>query len=181
GADREAGEVIFAGRIHARHLGRLAADQRTARVAAGLRDALEHRLGDPGFELARREIIEKKQRLCALNDEIVDAHRDQVDADRVVPAGVLRDLELGADAVGRRDQDRIGETRRLEIEQCAEAAKARRRPGASGGAGQWLDRLDQGVAGVDVDTRRPVVLARILARFRSLGHYTRAAPSWRRA
>ena len=169
GADRETGEVVFARRIHARHLRRLAADQRAARVAAGLRDAFQHRLGDPGFEFARREIIEKKQRLSALNDEIVDAHRDEVDADRVVPAGGLRDLELGADAVGGRDQDRIGETRRLEVEQRAEAAEARRRAGAGGGAGQRLDRLDQGIAGIDVDARRPVVLARILARFRGFG------------
>src|SRR6185312_12985808 len=181
GADRETGEIVFARRVHARHLRRLAADQGAAGVAAGLRHALEHRLRDPGFEFARCEIIEKKQRLSALNDEVVDAHRDEVDADRVVTAGVLRDLQLGADAVRGRNQNRIGEARRLQVEERAETAEARRRAGAGSGARQRLDRFDQGVARVDIDAGRPVVLARILARFRSLGHYTLAAPSWRRA
>ncbi len=37
-------------------------------------------------------------------------------------AGVDRDLELGADAVGGRDQDRVLEAGGLEIEQPAEPA-----------------------------------------------------------
>ena len=60
-----------------------------------------------GVELAGGEIVEEEQRLGALHDEVVDAHRDEVDADRVVHAGLDGDLELGADAVGGRDQDRI--------------------------------------------------------------------------
>ena len=39
GADREAGEVVVAAVVHARHLGRLAADQRAAGLAAALGDA----------------------------------------------------------------------------------------------------------------------------------------------
>ena len=38
---------------------------------------------------------------------VVDVHRDQVDADRVVPAGQERQLQLGADAVGARHQQRL--------------------------------------------------------------------------
>ena len=37
-------------------------------------------------------------------------------------AGLDRDLDLGADAVGRRDQHRVGEAGALEVEQPAEAA-----------------------------------------------------------
>ena len=77
--------------------------------------ASRQRLGDAGEHLARgadiepagREVVEEEQRLGALHDEVVDAHRDEVDADRLVPAGGDRDLELGADPVGGRDQDRI--------------------------------------------------------------------------
>ena len=63
-------------------------------------------------ELAGREIVEEEQRLGALHDDVVDAHRDEVDADRVVAAGLDRDLHLGADAVVGRDQDRVREARR---------------------------------------------------------------------
>ena len=80
-------------------------------------------LGDAGVELAGGEIVEEEQRLGALHDQVVDAHRDQVDADAVVPVVLDRELELGADAVVRRDQQRIGEARRLQIEEAAEAAE----------------------------------------------------------
>ncbi len=36
--------------------------------------------------------------------------------------GFDRDFDFGADAVGRGDQDRVGEARGLEVEQAAEAA-----------------------------------------------------------
>ena len=111
GADRKAREVVVAGLIEARHLGGLAADQRAAGFTAALRDARDHRRADIGIEPRTGEVIEKEERLRALHDEIVDRHGDEVDADRVVPAGFDRDLDLGADAVGRRNQDGIGEAR----------------------------------------------------------------------
>ena len=110
-ADREAGEVVVAAVIEARHLGRLAADQR----AAGLRQpsAMPATIAAPcvRIELAGGEIVEEEQRLGALHDEVVDAHGDEVDADRVVDAGLDGDLELGADAVIGGDQDRVLEAR----------------------------------------------------------------------
>ena len=75
-----------------------------------------------GIELAAGEIVEEEQRLRALHHEVVDRHGDEIDADGVVPAGLDRDLDLGADAVGGGDQHRIGEARALEVEQAAEAA-----------------------------------------------------------
>ena len=63
-------------------------------------------------EPAGREIVEEEQRLGALHDQVVDAHRHQVDADRVVQAGLDGELQLGADAVGGGDQDRVGEAGR---------------------------------------------------------------------
>ncbi len=85
-ADAEARKIIVAGGIHARHLGRLAADQRAAGLEAALRDRGDNRLGDSGVELAGREIVEEEQRLGALDDEIVDAHGDEIDSDPVVAA-----------------------------------------------------------------------------------------------
>src|SRR5262249_7489233 len=102
-------------------------------------------------EPAAREVVEEEQRLGALHDEVVDAHGDEVDADGVVPAGGDGELELGADAVGGGDQDRVTVARSLGVEEGAEAAEAGGRAAAGRGARQRLDRLDQRVAGVDVD------------------------------
>ena len=57
-----------------------------------------------------------------MHDEIVDAHGDEIDADRIVKAALDGELDLGADAVIRRNEDRIDEAGGLEIEQAAEAA-----------------------------------------------------------
>ena len=74
-------------------------------------------------ELAGGEIVEEEQRLGALDDEVVDAHRDQVDADAVMLAGVDGQLELGADAVVGGDEQRVVIARGLEVEEAAEAAQ----------------------------------------------------------
>jgi hypothetical protein len=62
-----------------------------------------------------------------------------------------RQLELGADSVGRGDEDGIAITCGLRIEEGAEAAESSGRPAARGCARQRLDRLDQRIAGIDVD------------------------------
>jgi hypothetical protein len=68
-----------------------------------------------------------------------------------VLAGFDRDLQLGADAVGGRDQDRVVVARRLQIEERSESAEARIAAGARRGLGERLDRLDQRIAGIDID------------------------------
>ena len=151
GADREAGEVEVVAGIDAGHLGRLAADQRAARVLAAGGDA-----GDHGGAGLRRQpaagiVVEEEQRLGALHDEVVHRHGDEVDADGLVAAGVDGDLDLGADAVGRRHQHRVLEAAALEVEQPAEAPDLGVCAGAGGGAHQRLDQVDHPVAGIDVD------------------------------
>lgn len=87
-------------------------------------------LGDAGddidrlrhIELAGREIIQEKQRLTALNGQIIHAHGDQVDADLVMDAGLDGEAQLGAHAIGRGNQHRVREARGLEVEQRAERA-----------------------------------------------------------
>ena len=106
---------------------------------------------DLGRQLAGGEVIEEEQRLGALDDDVVDAHGDEIDADRLVDAGLDRDLHLGADAVVGGDEDRILEARRLEVEQTAEAADLRVRSGPPRRPHERLDRVHHGVAGVDVD------------------------------
>ena len=124
-ADGEAGEVVVALGIHARHLGRLAADQRAAGLPAALGDAGDDLARGVDVELAGGEIVEEEQRLGALHHQVVDAHGDEVDADAVVLAGLDGDLQLGADAVGGGDQQRVVVAGGLQVEQGAEAAQTR--------------------------------------------------------
>jgi hypothetical protein len=80
-------------------------------------------------ELAGGEIVEKKQRLGALHQHVVDAHADQIDADAVVPVQLLRQLQLGADAVGAGHQHRLAVLAR-QVEQRAESAQSAHHLGA---------------------------------------------------
>ena len=102
--------------------------------------------------LPHGEVVEEEQRLGPLRQQVVDAHGDQIDADRGVLAGIDGDLQLGADPVIGGDQDRVLEASPLQVEQGPEAAEVDIRAGTPRGAGQRLDGLHQGVAGIDVDT-----------------------------
>ena len=68
-------------------------------------------------------------------------------------AGLDGDLDLGADAVGGRHQDRILEARGLEVEQSAEPADFGVGARSGGGANHRLDQIDQTIAGIDIDAR----------------------------
>ena len=87
-----------------------------------------------------RHVVEKEQRLGPAADGVVDAHRHQVDADRVVPADHLGDLQLRAHAVGAGDQHRLaviaGEqpAGEVELEQPGEAAVLAATPAGNGSA-----------------------------------------------
>ena len=86
------------------------------------------------LEPAGGEIVEEEQRLGALADQVVDAHRDEVDADGVEPPGLDGELELGADPVGRGDEDRVGVAGGPQVEERAEPAEPRHHPGPRGRA-----------------------------------------------
>ena len=146
-------EVVIAVLVETGHFGGLAADQRAAGFAAALGDAGNDGGGGLRIELAAGKIIQKEQRLGALHHEIVDRHRHQIDADAAVQAGLDRDLDLGADAIGGRDQNRVLEARGLQIEQAAEPADFGVGAGARGGANHRLDQIDQTIAGIDIDAR----------------------------
>jgi hypothetical protein len=178
-ADRKAGQIVVAVLVEAGHLRGLAADQRAAGFPAGLGDAGDNRGGRFRIELAAGEIVQKEQRLGALHHQVVDRHRDQVDADAAMQARLDRDLDLGADAVGGRNQNRVLEARSLEIEQPAKTADFSVGAGPRGGANQRLDQVDQPVARVDIDARICVsepVLVLGHAQFHNNGGWLRRIP-----
>ncbi len=90
------------------------------------------RLGLLQAERPGGEVIEEQQRFCALHDQVVHAHGDEIDADRVVASDFDRHFQLRADAVRGGDEHRIVEACRPQIEQCTKAAQPTDLPWADG-------------------------------------------------
>src|SRR5690606_8504220 len=88
----------------------------------------------------------------ALYDNIVDAHRDEIDAYGVVAPKLLGQVELGADTIGTRYQDRLFVFGRRQREQPAEAAEPGEHLRPCGAGHERLYALNQRVAGIDVDS-----------------------------
>ena len=131
-------------------LGGLAADQRAAGVLAAVRDALDDVGGDVDVELAAGEVVEEEQRLGALHEDVVDAHRDEIDADRVV--AVERERELRAWCRRRRCRRRApARESACRSRPARRSRRCRRAPRAHRPLREGLDALDERVAGVDVD------------------------------
>ncbi len=148
-AHAEAREVVLAFGVHSGHLRGLAADERAAGRLAAQRDALDHVRRHRLVELAAGEIVEEEERLRALDEHVVDAHRDEIDADRVVPVQRECELELGAHAVGARYEHRMAVLLR-DLHERAEPADTGEHLGPHGALCERLDGLDQRVALVDV-------------------------------
>ena len=68
-------------------------------------------------------------------------------------AGLDRYLDLGADPVGRRDQNRILEASGLQIEQSAETANFGLSASPRRGTNHRLDEIDQAIARIDIDAQ----------------------------
>ena len=149
-ADGETRQIVIAGAVHAGHLGGFAADQRAAGLPAARADPADDLGGNVDIERAGGVIVEEEQRLGAADDEIVDAHGDQIDADAVVPAEFQRQLELGAHAVRRRDEHRLPVARR-KLAKAAESADIGEHFGPAGGLDGRTDPAHESVAEVDVD------------------------------
>jgi len=116
--------------------------------------AADHLRGDVDVELAAREVVEEEQRLGALHQDVVGAHRHEVDADGVVAVHRERELELGTHAVGAGDEHGLAKS----ACRSPPARRSRRCPPALGphrALGERLDALDERVAGVDVDAGVP--------------------------
>src|SRR5690606_25007894 len=98
-ADAETGQIVILAVVHAGHFRGFAADQRTAGQLAALADTLNHAGGGIDIKFAGGVVVEEKQRLGATDDQVVDTHRHQVDADSVVVVVVHGQAQLGANAI----------------------------------------------------------------------------------
>ena len=167
-ADREAGHVVLVYRIEARHLGGLAADQRAACLTAALCDARYHLRDLCGLVFADCDIVEEEQRLCTAAGDVVDAHGNAVDADRVMLVHQERQLELGAHAVRAGDQNGVGHALELRAEQTAEAAERTHNALDVGALDHRLHQLDCLVTCGDVYTGCLVALRTALTHIYTL-------------
>ena len=79
-ANDESREIVLAGRVEPGHFRRLAADQRAAGFATGPAHAVHELLDHLRLKLAHRQIVQKKQRLGALHEDVVHAVIDEVAA-----------------------------------------------------------------------------------------------------
>ena len=104
-AHAKAGQVVVV-RVHdAGMLCHLAADERAACLA--LRNAADDLLHMLCAQLADGDVIEEEERLGTAGQHVVDAHRDEVDAHRVVLVCHLGEAQLRAHAVGAAHEDRV--------------------------------------------------------------------------
>ena len=126
-ADGEAGHVEVAAGELPGVLGGLAAEEDALGAHAALVDAGDD-VGDLlGHDLADHEVVEEEQGDGAAGGDVVDAHRDEVDADGGQPADAAGDLDLGAHAVGAGDQHGVLEARQAHgAAEPAEAAEDER-------------------------------------------------------
>ena len=106
--------------VHTRHFSRFTAHQRTAR----LQTAFGNTINDAGcgihIQFASRIVVEEKQRLSALNYEVVDAHRDQIDANGVMAFQIHRQTQFCAYAIRAGNQYRFT----IFLRQCAQRTEA---------------------------------------------------------
>ena len=149
-ADGKSGQVIFAFRIHAGHLGSLAANQRAARKLAALGNTGDDGSGGVLREFAAGEIVEEKQGFGALHEDVVDAHGNEVLPDGVVHIPFKGQTQFGADAVRAGNQHRLAVL--AEGEERAKAADSGQHFRAHGAFGERFDAFDEGIACVDIDS-----------------------------
>ena len=105
--DAESGEVIVSPLIEVGQDGGLAANQGTIAGNAAIGDPPNDCLKQRRLVVRHRHVVQEEERFCSCAEQVVDAHRHQIDANGVVDAGCHRQLEFGADAVGAGDKQRI--------------------------------------------------------------------------
>src|SRR5579859_2347439 len=132
-AHNRAAHIVFAGTIKPRHLRGLAADERAAVSGATADKPLNQLAKNARFEFSGADVIQEKQRLRAQHRDVIDAVVHEVLANGIVPAYGEGDLQLGADAVGTGNEDRLTIFFDIQREKPAETADLAKHFAAMGG------------------------------------------------
>lgn len=148
--DDGADEIVFSGRIKAGHLSRLTAEKSHLVLFACLAKAGNDVLELNRINLGGANVVHEKERLRALNENIVYAVVDDILTDGVVLVHHRGDLKLGADAVSRRNEDHTLAGRNLvKAAECADSAD---NVGGLGRSDHLLDGSDSIHLDINIDT-----------------------------
>ena len=157
----ETGDVIFSVSVHTRHFGSLAAYQCASGLAAALCHTCDYGLHFCRLVVAHGHIVQEYKRLGALCEYVVYAHRNGVNADRVVFVHCESQFQLGADTVSAANQHRLAITQGCEVEHSAESADVAHHARTVGGSDVLLDPPYYVVAGFEVHTGLFITLCHI--------------------
>ena len=133
------------------------ADEGNARLGTRGGDAPNDGGNTLGDDAPGRDVVRHKERFCAADDDVVDDHANQVEADRVVLVEGLCNGDFGADAIGGgREHGARHPGQRGGIEHPGEPAESAEHFGARRRTHRRLHQLDGLVACLDVDAGQRV-------------------------
>ena len=137
-ADAGTGEVELAVAVDARHLGALAAENRTAGLTADRGGAFDE-LDDIGeLQPVGGDVVEEEERVGAGREDVVDAVGREIGTRPPEPAGAALEDDLRSDTV-RRGREEAGVVERVQAREAPQAADHRIRPSRADSRGQALD------------------------------------------
>ncbi|MNJ47952.1 hypothetical protein D3C77_431300 [compost metagenome] len=122
---REPGNIILALGVHAWHFCGFATDQGAARLTAAICNSGHNRLDLGRNYFIAGEVVQEKERLRPLNDNVIDAHRHRVNPDRIMLVHRKSDFQLRSDAIRPRNEDWLLIFIFVQAEQSAKAAQIR--------------------------------------------------------
>ena len=102
------GEIVFPYFVEARHFGGLTAQKGTARLTTTYSNAFDNFGDDLRNHPASSDVVHEKQRRGTLNQDVVDAVRNQIATYGMVDASDKGDLEFGSHSVHAGDRNRAG-------------------------------------------------------------------------
>ena len=111
GPHNKPGHIVFTRGIHTGNIGRLSTNEGTPRLTTPFGDPLNQGLYDRITQTTLRDIIEKEERLCPLDQDIVDARGHQIDAHSIMLPHQYGDMKFGTHPIGGTHQHRLLHTR----------------------------------------------------------------------
>jgi len=104
---RKSGKIIVSGLVKPWHFGCFPADEGTSCLVASSGNTLNNLLCHLIIQGSHGQIIQKKQGLCSLDNDVVDTHGHKVNTNGVMLAHLDGYLQLGSHTVCGADQYRI--------------------------------------------------------------------------
>ena len=150
-------------------LGGLTPEQRAARAHAPFGDTADDRVEPFRHDAAKGDVVQQEQRLGSAHHQVVDHHRDQIQADGVMLVHRLSDRQLGAHPVAGRRQQRFAVVA-AQREKSGESAELAEHLGSGGFGRERLEQFDGAIPGFDIDSGRCICHARGSRVFSAVGH-----------